>query len=336
LAEVAFETMRMALEAVRGTGEAAPTHLLNVEGTLVPKITRYRPKEQRGTLAEVYRSVDTRKWAEFEGKGDLDVNELTFWLNMAVAPLGSPSTPSSAVLARLWAFTRNISSDTIKSATAWWGDPALNQLTAPFAMLDELTIENDSSGEEVATISVKGMANFPSKVAAPGATASIAGATLPGQLMQCWIDTGSAIGTTAISGRLISAKHTIKTGASYKYIAGGPAASLSYALSGRQKASAIETELKLELIDFTQYDLWAAGTALKVRVRHNGALIESVAGPLNFYNYVEVDTYGPLDELDWDDNEGTNRALTVKIVGQYDSTLGSDLRVGVQNACATL
>lgn len=34
-----------------------------------------------------------------------------------------------------------------------------------------------------------------------------------------------------------------------------------------------------------------------MRVRHNGALIESVAGPLNFYNYVEVDTYGPLDEL---------------------------------------
>ena len=66
--------------------------------------------------------------------------------NMAVAPLTSPSTPSSAVLARLWAFTRNISSDTIKSATAWWGDPALNQLTAQ-RLLGEFPAVGSSSGE---------------------------------------------------------------------------------------------------------------------------------------------------------------------------------------------
>lgn len=336
MAEIPFETFRVALEATRGTAESAPTHLLNLAGKITPNITRYRPSEARGTRARNYRSVDTRKGAEWEAEGDADVNMAAVLLNMGVAPVTSPSTPASATLSRLWAFVPNISADNIKSATAWWGDPALDQLLSDYCMLDELVFENDASGEEVLTVSAKGMGGFPSKVSAPGATAAIAGATMPGQLMQCWIDTGSAIGTTAISGRLISAKHTIRTGTTYKYIAAGPAAALDYGLIGREVVVGMTTELKLELIDYTQYDLWAAGTILKCRTRHNGSLIETVAGPLNFYNYMDFDVYGPAEDLDWDDNEGSNRALNLTINSTYDSTLGSDFRVAVQNARTSL
>jgi hypothetical protein len=336
MAEIPFETFRVALEAARGTAEAAPTHLINLAGKITPNITRYRPKEARGTRARNYRSVDTRKGAEWEAEGDADGNETLVLLNMSVAPLTTPSTPSGATLSRLWSFVPNLTADNIKSATAWWGDPALNQLLSDFCVLDELVFENDASGEEVLTISAKGMGGFPSKVSAPSATASIAGVTFPGQMMQCWIDTASAIGTTAISGRLISAKHTIRTGATYKYLAAGPTGALDYTLIGRDVVVGMTTELKLEFIDYAQYDLWSAGTGLKCRVRHNGALIESTAGPVNWYNYVEFDTYGPAEELDWDDNEGSNRALNLTINSTYDVTLGADFRVAVQNQRTTL
>jgi hypothetical protein len=337
MSEIVFETFRLALETTRGTAIATPTHLLNHEGTLTPNTTRYRPRESRGTRARNYRAVDTRAMAEFEGEGDLDSVLASVLFNMAVAPVSTPSTPASAVLSRLWAHVGSVAADDIKTATVWWGDPNLTQqLRSTFAFLDELTIENDASSEEVATVSYKGMASKPTKVAAPAATAVPTGVTFPGQLMQLWIDSSSAIGTTAITDRLISVKHTIKTGAKAKFIAKGPAHDLSFSLLGRDKIVAVTTELLLERADYNEYDLWAAGTSLKVRVRHNGALIESVAGPTDFYHYVECDTYGPASDLKWEDHEGVNRALRITIEGAYDATLGSDIRVAVQNQRTTL
>lgn len=335
MAEIAFETMRAALETTRGTAIAAPTHLLNIDGTITPKVTVYYATEQRGTTAKNYRRAITRKWAEIGGKGDLDVNEILFWLNMGVAPVTTPTTPGTAVLSRLWSFVRNVTADDIKSATAFWGDPALNQLKAAFFVLDELKISNKATDDKVATIDVSGMSKFPTKVSAPGATTSVAGALLPGQLMQLWVDTSSAIGTTEITGRLLSAEHTIRTGAKQKYVATGPTADLGFSLLGREKISAIETKLEFELLDFTQYDNWAAADALKVRVRHNGSLIETISAT-SFYNYVELDQYGPYEDLDWGDNEGTNRTVSLTINTGYDATLGSDARVAVQNAKTAL
>ena len=154
--------------------------------------------------------------------------------------------------------------------------------------------------------------------------------------MQMWLDTSSAIGPTEITDRLISAKHTIKTGVKYKYIAQGPSGNMGYSLIGREKVASLTTEVKLEFVDYDEYDLWAAGTSLKLRVRHNGALIESTAGPVDWYNYVEFDTYGPAIDPEWGDNEGTNRAITLVVESTYDSTLGADFRVAVQNARTTL
>lgn len=339
MAEIPFETLRLALEATRGTAESAPTHLINLAGKITPNVTLHRVRQARGTRAQNYddQVVQTQKGAAWEAEGDADVALLPFLLNMAVMPLTTPATPSTAVLSRLWAFVNNISADNIKSGTAWWGDPALNQLQSDFVVVDEIEFENDASDEEgVLTVSVKGMSGVPTKVAAPSATAAIVGATLPGQLMQCWIDTGSdAIGTTPITGRLISAKHTIRTGVTYKYLAAGPDSTLDFALIGRDVVVGMTTELKLEFIDYAQYDLWAASTAAKVRVRHNGALIENITGT-KFYNYVEFDSYGPLEGLDWDDNQGSNRALNLTIESGVNSTLGSDFRVAVQNKRTTL
>jgi hypothetical protein len=338
MAEITFETFRLALEASRGTAEAAPTHLINLEGTLTPKITRYRPREARGTRVRNYRSVDTRRASEFELEGDLDSVLAPLLFNMAVKPNSSPATPSGASTARLWAHVGAIAADDIKTATCWWGDPNLtDQLKSGFAFIDELTVENDASGEEVATVNVKGMAGPATKVSAPSATAAVSGVTYPGQLMQVWIDTGSdTIGTTEVAGRVISAKHTIRTGAKAKYLAQGPDHNLGMSKIGRDKIVAITTELKLELEDFDQYDQWEAADILKVRVRHNGKLIETTVDPTDLFHFVEFDCYGPASDLEWDDNEGVNRAIKLVIEGQYDGTLASDIRVACQNDRSSL
>jgi hypothetical protein len=85
MAEIPFEALLMAIEGTRGTPEAAPTRYLNLAGTITPRKERYRPDESRGTLAEYYRSVDARKWCDWEGTGPLDVYTLLTILNTLVA-----------------------------------------------------------------------------------------------------------------------------------------------------------------------------------------------------------------------------------------------------------
>lgn len=331
MAEIPFEQFCGVIESTRGTAITTPTHMLSTPGTIKPQITRYRPVEARGTLVANYRTKAVRQWAEWECSGDVDVNYIAFWLYLFVKNAVTPTTPGGGTLSRLWTFTRAITADSLASATFTWFDPNLNMLRSPYCMGDELVIENDATGEGVATFSAKGMGQFPTKVTAPTIPASIAGDTLPGQMMQLWIDSASAIGTTAITGRLLKAKHTIKTGVTYKYVAAGPTASLSFTLTGRTAIESVTTELEFEMIDYTQYDLWAASTDLKVRVRHNGALIEG-----SLYNYLEVDQYGPFDNLDWGSNEDSNRTVKLTIHTQYDSTLASDMSVKVQNARTSL
>ena len=158
---------------------------------------------------------------------------------------------------------------------------------------------------------------FPSILSAP---------LISGAAMQMWLDTGvDGIGTTEITGRLISAEHVIPVNYGYKYLAVGPTGALTYSRVGRGKRS-ITTRVTLELTDMDQYNLFRDGTTVKLRIRHNGELIEG-----SLYHYVQVDTYGPLHFTDWGELEGTNRTLTLEVQSQYDSTLGADWSIAVQN-----
>lgn len=331
MAEIPFEKLAVALEATRGTAIAAPTHLLNLVGTLRPMQTKYRPNDSTGTLAEYNRSLTTRKWGEFEAEGALDVYTLPVLLNAIVKPLTSPSTPVGATNARLWSFVPTMTSDDLKTLTTWWGDPNIQMLRAAFAAIDELTITNDATSEdEGATMSVSGRTSAVSQVSTPSIPASLNAPLVVGSWMQVWLDTSSAIGTTAVTGRVLSAEHTFPTGITYKYLAEGTSASMSYSALGRNKRH-ITTTIRMELPDMVQYTLFENGTTVKARVRHNGPLIET-----GFYSYVEVDTYGPIDAIDWGEYEGSNRTIELTIESQVDSTLGADFRIAVQNDRTTL
>lgn len=335
MANIPFEYLALALEATRGVAVTPPTHYAALAGMLKPAQERYWPEESRGTLALHHRSAVVRKWGEWEGEGGLDSHILPVFLNMAVKAVTTPTTPAGAILSRLWSFVPTMTSDDIKSATLYWGDPAVQIWQGAFAMVDELEIASDGSGTDGSTMSLSGMSQFPVKVSAPALPAQTVGPLITPGGIQVWLDTASAIGTTLISGRVISAEHNLDNQLGYKYVPRGPGLDPTYVRVGRGKR-ALETTVTIELLDMTQYDLFAAGTTAKLRVRHNGPLIESTAGPVDWYNYVEVDTYGPLDFDDWGDLEGTNRTISLTITSQYDTTLGADFAYKVQNTRTTL
>lgn len=325
MAEITFEYLALALEATRGTAVTPPTHYANLLGTITPRTGRYRPDESRGTLARSHRSKLTRKWAEWQGQGPLDVDLLPVFLNMIAKSVTSPSTPVGATLSRLWEFVPNMTADDLKMATMYWGDPNVQIFQGAFGYANQLAINGDGSSEDGATMQLSGMTQFPSKVSAPTLPSQITGELISGINMQLWLDTSSAIGTTEVTGRVVSANHSLPGGIAPKFIAAGPTADLTYTRIGRAKRQ-LTTTVVLELLDTTQYDIFAADSTVKLRVRHNGPLIEA-----GFYYYVEADTYGKLDLTDWGELEGTNRTLTLQVLSEYDATLGADWRMAVQN-----
>lgn len=335
---MAFEIFReyfaLALEATRGTAIANPTHITPLMATLTPAWELAEPQESRGTRARSYRTIRTQESGTFEGEGPLDTYILPVLLNMAVAPVTSPTTPTNGVLTRLWTFTPNLTADTIKSATAWWGDPDVQVYRSVFALLTELGIEADASGTDEARLTVSGIAHYPTEVADPTLPAQLVSPLIAPGRQQLWIDApGGTIGTTAITGRVLGGSVTIPTGATPKWMAVGPTGDLNFVTIGRDYTQ-IEVSLRFELPDTTQMDQFLEEDVLKFRWRLNGPLIESVTP--DYYHYVEFDFYAPAAEISWGDNQGTNRVAEVTFRSQYNTTAGTDFVIRVQNDRTTL
>jgi hypothetical protein len=337
MSEIFVERMHLALETTRGTAVTTPTHTFNYQGLITPGADYLEPAESRGELASVYRPQIARQGSAWTLEGQADVNYLPVLANMAVVPLTSPSTPTNGVLTRLWAFVPTMTADDIKAATMIW-DLDVQSLVADYCMIDSLTLSNDANGTDGLMVSVSGAGGFPADIATPTPAANIAGAMFPGVAMQLWIDTGGdAIGTTEYTDThsLVSAQHVISTGVTYKHVSAGPGAALDFNKTGRDKAAVrMVTTIQVEMPDMTLFDLWTADTTAKVRVRHNGPLIESVTP--DYYNYTEVDVYGKMKFTGWGINQNSNRVANYMIESIKDATLGAGWRLAIQNARTAL
>jgi hypothetical protein len=338
-AEMPLELFGLSLEATRGTAVTPPSHLVPVAGSIVPTRTKYRPAEQRGTLEQTYRSKTVRTGCNWTIPDSLaDPNYAPLLFNMFLKTVSAPTTPTNGVLTRLWTFVPTITSDDLKSATLYAGDPNVQTWQAAYCMGDELTISADATGEDGVTWAAKGMGRFPTRVSAPTWPAAIPGDLLMPGAMQCWIDTSSAIGTTEVTGRFIKTDWTIPTGVSYKNYANGPSGGLNFTTTGRKPRSAkatIEVELNSTSIGAgKEYLTWEADTTVKMRIRLNGGLIESVTP--DYYSYIQLDIYGPLDAFEWGSVEDTNRTMRFTVESEYNSTLGASFALYAQSQRTTL
>ena len=234
--------------------------------------------------------------------------------------------PLGATNSRLWTFAPTMTADDLEAMTLWWGDPNVQAFRAGFCMPDELTISSDAAGEDGVTLALSGQGLFPTKDAPGIVPAMLNSPLLMPTAMQVWIDTGaSAIGTTPVTGRLLSTEGSVPSGLTRKWLAQGPGGDLGFGAIGRGKRHA-ELSLTLEVPDLDQYDQWVDRDVLKTRVRWNGPLIEA-----GFYHYVQLDIYGPFDGMDWGENEGSNRTIELTILSEYDDTAGHDWALYVQS-----
>lgn len=329
--ELAFEALALGLESSRGVLIDPPTHYVPMVGTLIPRVEYYEPEEARGTLVRRYRQKAVRRWCEWSAEGGADPRYAPLFFNM-ITGAGVITTPTSGVLTRLHTHKPGITSDAVKTASMWYGDPNVQLWSAPFGFINDWSITADASGTDGATMSVGGMSQFWTEDTATLPAQTIGSLLMPGA-MQLWMDTSSAIGTTAITGRVVSADITGSNNITTKFLATGPTGSLTYTRLGRGRPE-VSSTVTMEVPDTTQLDLFNADTTVKMRVRVNGDLIESVTP--DYYNYIQWDVYGKLKFDSWADLEGTNRTAVFRVDTIYDSTLGADFCLYAQNQSATV
>lgn len=333
--------MALALEATKGTAVTPPTHYLPFKGMIKPIREKYQARDSNGLLAGVTRSKTVRADAEWSGEGGADPNYAILLFNLLIKSVTSPTTPTNGVLTRLWTFAPTMNALAQKAATFYWGDPNVQIFQSAYCMAEELSISADASGTDACTWSMNGFGRFPTRVSAPTLPAQNVGDLLMPGAMQLWIDTSSAIGTTEVTGRFISSEWTIPTGLTRKHYAGGPTGGLNFTKEGAGPRSA-KASIVVELNDVSigsgkEYQQWEADTDVKMRIRLNGSLIESVTP--DYYSYIQMDIYGKLDALDWGLVESTNRTMKFDITSEYNSyavAAGYDFALAVQNTKTAL
>lgn len=340
MAEINYEALWLALESTAGTAVTPPTHTTAIVGTLTPMMETFRPNENRSTTHEFYRSKRTRFWSEFSGEMGLDLTLLPLLLNQIVkGNVTTPTTPTLAVLGRLWTFIDlGAGANLPKTATWYWGDPTIKVFQGAYGVLDEITITADGTGTDGSTMSISGHTQKLTALgSAPTFPALVIGGIVVPMDFQVWLDdigAAGTIGTTALTGRVLSVEHKLTRNRSYKFIPDGPAGAHTYSNVGYGKYH-METKVSMEFPDTTQFTNFTGGSVMGLRVRHNGAFIEVVSAA-NTYQYVEVDTYGPFDSFAWGEYEGTNRTLEMTIISEVNSTIGSSYRIAVQNVNTAL
>ena len=337
MTDITFEYMGLAVpEPTAGTPVAAPLSYFNLAGTLKMEKTLYRPVEQSGTLAKTMRTLVTRKWGSFSAAGALDPDILPQFLELIAKGGVTATQPTNAVLTYDWDYSPTMTADDLVSATIFYGDPNMTQIfQGAFGIIDEIAVAGDASGTDGVTISLSGMTTAPVKLSPPAAPTRASAPLMAALRMQLFMDTGAtAIGTTEITGKVVSASHTLPSGRKPRYVAVGPAGALTYTKTGRETRSII-ARVEVEFDNFTEYDLFAADdTPVKLRVIYNGAAIEDVT-PIYYYA-VTIDAYGQLMLTDYGDNEGVTRTLVFEIDTEYDDTDAQDWGLSVRNTLAAL
>jgi hypothetical protein len=168
MAEIAFESMAMALEVTPGTPIAAPTSFMNLFGTLDPTREYYEPDESSGTLAQRMRTKQVREYGQWNADGPLDPNTLIEFLEMLIAGGVTQVQPTSGILTWDWEYVPTMTADDLEMATIFFGDPNMTHIfQGAYGFIESMTIASDASGVDGATISMNGMTQYPVKLTPP-------------------------------------------------------------------------------------------------------------------------------------------------------------------------
>lgn len=325
----AFERLALGVEVTPGTAVAADRSLA-LSGTVRPLMTWHEVQEMTGTIAGYHRKKLVRQTGGLSASGPVDLLDLEELVTMLTGASVSTSNPEVGVDLHEYTLATTGTGVIPKTATFRWGgllSGASLGYYAAYGFLTRFTFSNDATRTDPAQASIDAITRYPVQENSPSYPAIAAGPLLSPLKIRVYLDTSSGIGTTEITSRVVSAQHTVSTGCVPFFRSVGAASNdPTYSAISVVKRPAVKTTVTLQIPDDTELDQFDAGTTVKLRVRHSGDLITGSS-----YNFAEFDTYGPLETLEWAEQDG-NRLVRFTCGGEYDGTLSGDARIAIQLA----
>jgi hypothetical protein len=292
-------------------------------------MTLHRPDEERGSLADIFRTVVAGEAVDLGFEGDLTFEQVMYLLHMGVKAV-TPTQPDAvnSPTVYLWTYTPSLTSgNTPKTFTIEYGDD-VQEHEVEYCVAKELEFSGALDEPLVMKATI-----FGRNLEASTFTAGLSDPSLESALMnktKLYIDdVGGTIGTTEKSATLIDFSWKLTTGFVPRKHGG---AQLYFDSLGELKKK-VTVDMTFEFnsgaeIERTKY---AAGTRRLFRLKSTGTNIEDAYNRELTLDFAGVYTkFGTLEE-----NDGAD-IVKVTIESEYDSGWGKLFEVTVQNDVSSL
>lgn len=323
----ALRKIQIGEESTKGTAVPATAILLGAL-TMKETPTIHRPEEERGSMAEFFRSLKVANLAELSFEGDATFEQILYLLHMGVAGNVSP-TGDGAATPYLWTFTPALAAAaTFDAFTFEYGDD-IQAWETEFCMASEVSIKGALNEAMIMAASI-----FGRKMTATTFTAALSLPTvesIPFQKAKLYIDDeDGTIGTTEKSSLLVAAEYVINTGLVPKRYADGSIDFTSY------QESIKNVELKLTFAfnanaetERTKFD----GETLRLfRIEAEGSDMGGVLGNKK----LTLDLCGIYTDFSTlEDREGED-VVSITVSGQLGTNYTKLYELAVTNNVATL
>lgn len=326
------------LEATRGTNVAATR---KVYAQITPSYDRPLMDfmDTSGTFHGRRRAAYARAKVGFTALDIVTFEDLPWWLQMGLKGGVSGVTDGHATLpAYLYTFSPTITSDDLKSITLEFGETN-NDYESGQVMVNSFTLrmdaDNDSEPGWMFDAELMGRDFEPTTFTGSLADRSTEVVTARGT--QIFIDAaGGTIGTTQLSGALISASITVNNNLHFKSFA----EDVTYVAANKvgRQAQTLDAQFTFEFdndTEFANYRSTATPVQRLIRIKRIGSEIHSGAPEATGDKYMEIDLYGYWNSWSRGDREG-NLTATFGFAGFYDITAAKTFSIAVNNALITL
>lgn len=318
------------LESTRGTAVAATRKLYaQIEPSYEKPLAFFT--DASGTFAARRRASYGRERVAFSATDMATYEDLAWWMQMAVKSAATPT--GSGSVGYTYAFTPTLAADDLKSMTLEFGESG-NPYEADQVMVNSWTLRGDpdSDSEPAWMFEAEMMGRT---LTTTTYTASLTDRTtepIVARGTKLYVDAiGGTIGTTQVTGKLINWTITGNNNIHYKAFAEDETAMAANKVGRGERTYDAEVTVEFDGDSGNlSFATLRAGTALLVRLQREGSTIATT-----YKKRLQVDLAAYVSSISFGDREG-NMTATLGLQGFYDPTFGSDIKVGIINALATL
>jgi len=327
--ELILQKAQAGIESTRGTGVAATRKVYaRIQASYDKPLATFA--DTTGTYASRRRAAYGRTVVGFSGTDIATYEDLAWWFQFGLK--GGVTGSGSGSVGYTYAFTPSLATDDLKSMTLEFGDDG-NPYESTQVMVNSWTLrgDGDSDTEPGWMLDCEMIGRDWSTTTFTGSLSDRSTEVILARGTKIYLDDAAAnIGTTQVTGKLISFSITGNNNVHYKAFMEDEDAFAANKVGRGERTFDAQFVLEFDAdTEFAKYRT-SAPSIRYIRLEREGSTIATT-----YKKKATIDMAGYWSAISWGDREG-NITATFSLSCFYDSTIGADLKATIINALSTL